>query len=274
MKRILSIQDLSCVGKCSLTVALPVISAMGVECAVMPTAVLSTHTVFAGFTCHDLAPQMQPMADHWCTQNIKFDGIYSGYLANTQQIALVCQLFQQLKSEETLIFVDPAMADNGKLYTGFDPDFPQHMKKVCHMADVMVPNLTEACLLTDTVYTDEYDEYFILELLKKLAIFNCETTAITGVSLTENTLGIVGKNQKTGEIFSHFPPRAPGHYHGTGDLFAACTVGGLMQGKTVEQAMATAAQFVALAIEKTPSAAPWYGVSFEKALGFLTQNVQ
>ena len=145
MKRVVSIQDISCLGKCSLTVALPIISAMGVETCVVPTAVLSTHTGgFSGFTFHDLTQEVAPIADHWAKEGISFDAIYTGYLGSFEQIHLVSQFFDRFGGQDTLIYVDPAMADNGVLYTGFTPEFAKEMGTLCGKADVIVPNLTEA----------------------------------------------------------------------------------------------------------------------------------
>ena len=161
MKRVASIQDISCLGRCSLTVALPVLSVLGVECAVIPTAVLSTHTIFPDFTCRDLTDELLPIARHWQSQQVHLDALCSGYLASPRQTEAVCQVFDLLRAQDTLVVVDPAMADHGRLYKPFAPDFPQHMKKVCARADVLLPNLTEACLLTDTPYREEADEAFI-----------------------------------------------------------------------------------------------------------------
>lgn len=274
MNRILTIQDISCVGKCSLTVALPVISAMGVECAVLPTALLSTHTVFDGFTCKDLADQIAPISAHWQRENIDFSIIYTGYLGSKAQITEVSKLFTQFQNPDTLLFVDPAMADNGKLYTGFPADFPQHMKALCRQAHVIVPNITEACLLTDTPYQTTYNWAYIEELLGNLEQFQCKHVAITGVTLDDSTMGVVSKDCQTGEIFTYFPPRLPHHYHGTGDLFAAATVGGLARGKALYSAMKLAADFVAQAISITAATEnpPWYGVSFEPALPYLIKK--
>ena len=165
MKRIVSIQDISCLGKCSLTVALPIISAMGVECSIVPTAVLSTHTMFQNFTCKDLTDQIGPIARHWQAEKIRFDAIYTGYLASAEQIGDVCDFFDAFKTEDNLIVVDPVMADNGKLYPAFGPEFPAEMAKVCAKADLIVPNLTEASLLTGLPYRTEYDESYIREML-------------------------------------------------------------------------------------------------------------
>ena len=148
MKRIASIQDVSCLGRCSQTVALPVISAMGIECAVLPTAVLSTHTSFPGFICSDLTDLLLPVARHWKTQGMRFDALYTGYLASAHQVAVVLDLFDMLADRDTLLFVDPAMADHGRLYTGFGSEFPAMMAQVVSRAHITVPNITEACLMT------------------------------------------------------------------------------------------------------------------------------
>ena len=142
MKRIITLQDISCVGRCSITVALPVISAMGVECGILPTAVLSNHTMFKNFTCKDLSDQIEPISDVWEMEGITFDGIYTGYLASIEQCEQVCRFFDRFSTGDNLVLVDPAMADNGKLYAAFGPDFPEAMKKVCAKADVIVPNIT------------------------------------------------------------------------------------------------------------------------------------
>ena len=156
MKRVVSIQDISCLGKCSLTVALPIISAMGVETCVVPTAVLSTHTGgFSGFTFHDLTQEVAPIADHWAKEGISFDAIYTGYLGSFEQIHLVSQFFDRFGGQDTLIYVDPAMADNGVLYTGFTPEFAKEMGKLCGKADVIVPNLTEASFMLGVDYVGE-----------------------------------------------------------------------------------------------------------------------
>lgn len=169
MKRILTIQDISCVGKCSLTVALPIISAVGVETSIIPTAVLSTHTMFKGFTCKDLDDQILPIARHWKEEGLTFDAFYTGYLANAAQVDKVISVIEDLKQDGNYVIIDPAMADNGRLYPAFDSDFPKEMAKLCAMADIVLPNITEACLLTDTPYRGEYDEAFAKKVMSDLA---------------------------------------------------------------------------------------------------------
>lgn len=273
MKRVASIQDISCLGRCSLTVALPVLAVMGVECAVIPTAVLSTHTIFPDFTCRDLTGELLPIARHWKSQKVRLDAIGSGYLASPEQAETVCRVFDLLRGEDTLIVVDPAMADHGRLYKPFAPDFPRHMKKVCARADVLLPNLTEACLLTDTPYREEPDEPFVRELLKKLSAL-APRVVLTGVSFTPEKLGAMSYDRNTGRYFSYFNERIPASFHGTGDIFTATVLGGMMQGRALEKAVALAVDFVLECIRCTRAdpEASWYGVEFEKALPWLAEQ--
>lgn len=275
MKRIVSIQDISCLGKCSLTVALPVISAMGVECAILPTAVLSTHTMFQNFTCKDLTDQIAPIAAHWKQENIRFDAIYTGYLASRDQIADVCRFFDAFKTADNLIFVDPAMADNGKLYPAFGADFPAEMAKVCAKADVIVPNLTEASLLTGLPYQTAYGEQYILDMLGALARLGPRHVALTGVSFEPDRVGVMSYDRQTGEYFRYFTEKIPVSFHGTGDLFASACVGALMNGMDLGASLALAADYTVACIRataKTPEA-NWYGVEFEREIPYLVQRI-
>ena len=178
MKRIASIQDISCLGRCSLTVALPVISAMAVECAIVPTAVLSTHTMFPGFISRDLSDQLLPIARHWKSQNVTLDAICTGYLASPLQTEEVCRFFDLLAGPDTLLFVDPAMADGGRLYAGFGPDFPGYMRRVVARAHVAVPNVTEACLLTGTPYRETEDLSWWRDLLRRTPVSGAHRRAL------------------------------------------------------------------------------------------------
>ena len=213
MKRIVSIQDVSCLGKCSLTVALPIISAMGVECSIVPTAVLSTHTMFSGFTCKDLTDQIEPIAAHWKESGLGFDAVYTGYLASAEQIDYVCAFFDAFRREGSLIVVDPVMADNGKLYPAFGPDFPAQMARVCAKADLILPNLTEASLLTGLPYRTEHDEVYIKEMLQALAALGPRYVALTGVSFEPDKLGVMYYDKVTGQYGLRGRPHA---WSGTG----------------------------------------------------------
>lgn len=275
MKRVASIQDISCLGRCSLTVALPVLSAMAVECAVIPTAVLSTHTEFPDFISRDLTDQILPVAEHWKSQKISLDAVYTGYMATPEQAEQICAAFDLLREEKTQLFVDPAMADHGKLYPPFCDDFPASMVKVCRRADVVLPNLTEACLLTDTPYREDYGEEEIRQLLRKLTDLGAKCAAITGVSLRPGELGVMSYDRQKDQYFSYFNEKIPVHYSGTGDIFASTTVGGVMRGLSLEESLALAVDFVLHCIRITCADpdAPRYGVEFERALPMLLERL-
>lgn len=267
MKRIVTLQDISCVGRCSITVALPVISAMGVECGILPTAVLSTHTMFKSFTCKDLSDQITPIADAWEKENISFDAIYTGYLASAAQCAQVCDFFDRFTTDDNLVLVDPAMADNGLLYPAFDSDFPAQMAKVCAKADIILPNITEACLLTGMPYKTSYDDNYVRELLEGLLALGCKTAVLTGVSFEQGQLGVVYLD-RGGRYFSYFTRHCPQSFHGTGDLYSSTVLGGLMRGLNLGNALSLAADYVVACIETTASAnnARWYAVEFESRI--------
>lgn len=276
MKRIASIQDISCLGRCSLTVALPVISALGVECAIVPTAVLSAHTAFPGFVSRDLSDQLTAIAAHWRSQHVHFDALYTGYIASAEQVRQVLDFFDAVRSPDTMIFVDPAMADHGKLYTGFGPDFPSVMAQVVAQADVAIPNLTEACLLTGTPYREEMDEPFVRELLRGVAALGAKHVVLTGVSFTPDKLGAMGYDSCTDTYFTCLDRRQRGSFHGTGDIFAATVVGGMMRGLSLEEATSLAVRFTLACIDVTARdpQADWYGVEFEKALPLLCDTAR
>lgn len=276
MKRIVSIQDISCLGKCSLTVALPIISAMGVECSIVPTAVLSTHTMFQNFTCKDLTDQIAPIAAHWRSEGFGFDAIYTGYLASKEQIGDICAFFDTFKTPDNLIVVDPVMADNGKLYPAFGEDFPAEMAKVCAKADLIVPNLTEASLLTGLPYRTEYDEAYIKEMLQALSKLGPRYVALTGVSFQPGKLGVMYYDQKTDTYGSYFTEHLPASFHGTGDVFASTCVGALMRGKSVGDALSLAADYTVESIRATLDAGKtnWYGVDFETAIPYLVDRLR
>ena len=277
MKRIASIQDISCLGRCSLTVALPVISAMGVECAIVPTAVLSTHTMFSRFTCKDLSDQLLPIAEHWQEEKVHFDAIYTGYLADPQQCSDVCRFFDMVRSDDTLIFVDPAMADESRLYPAFNDAFPAEMARVVACADVVVPNITEACLLTGMEYREEYDEAYIKELLHKLAALGAKKAVLTGVSFEEGKLGVMAYDPAAESYFTYFNKKLPVHFHGTGDIFSSAVIGGMMRGLSMEDSLKLAVDYTLHCIEVTVAEgenAPWYGVEFERAIPMLVERLK
>ena len=276
MKRIVTVQDISCVGKCSLTVALPIISAMGIEAAILPTAVLSTHTMFSRFTVRDLTDQIAPIAKHWKDENLGFSAIYTGYLGSFEQIDLMKQFFDEFKTEDNLIVVDPAMADNGKLYPAFDEKFAKHMATLCAKADVIVPNITEACFMTDTEYREIYDEAYVVELLKKLADLGPGVAMLTGVSFEHGMTGVMGYEKETSACHYYSHQKLPVSFHGTGDVFSSTFVGAVVRGMNWREAAEVAAEFTAESIRLTleDPDQPWYGVNFEQAIPYLLKRLE
>ncbi len=276
MKRIVTIQDISCVGKCSLTVALPIISAMGIETAVVPTAVLSTHTAFQGFTFRDLTSDIKPISEHWKKEKISFDAVYTGYLGSFEQLNLVSDFFSDYKTKENIIFVDPVMADNGKLYPGFTQEFADKMAQLCSKADIIVPNLTEASFMLGIDYAgDNYDDEYIRNVLKKLSKLGVPHVVLTGVSFKPDELGVMAYNAETDEFFSYFSEKIPASFHGTGDIFASCCVGALMNGFSLNEALKIAVDYTVESIRKTVEDKNhrWYGVNFESAIPYLVNRI-
>lgn len=265
-KRILTIQDISCVGQCSLTVALPILSACGIETAVLPSAVLSTHTSgFSGFTFRDLTDDMPAIKEHWQKEGIKFDGIYTGYLGSTKQIGYVKDILATMGKEGALKVVDPAFADNGKLYPIFDSVYVEAMKTLCGFADILLPNITEACFLADVEYKEEYDETYIKELLDKLSSLGCSTIVLTGVGYETEKTGVVVYESGNISYYEHYKIKKG--CHGTGDVYASAFMGALMREKSVLDAAKIAADYTVLCIENTQDDPEhWYGVKFEPVL--------
>lgn len=275
MKRIVTIQDISCVGKCSLTVALPIISAMGVETSIIPTAVLSTHTMFKNFTFKDLTDQIEPISKHWKSENIGFDAIYTGYLGSIEQIDLMAKFFDEYKTEENRIIVDPAMGDNGKLYPAFDETFAKKMATLCAKADLIVPNVTEAAFMTGMEYKEEYDERYIQELLNRLTYMGAKKAIITGVGFREGMTGVMGYDERRVEYFYYPHEKLEKSYHGTGDIFSSTFVGALMNGYDWKEAMRIAAEYTKECIRITmeDENGCWYGVNFEEAIPYLLKLI-
>jgi len=275
MKRIVTIQDISCVGKCSLTVALPIISAMGVETAVVPTAVLSTHTMFKNFTFRDLSTDIPLIQKHWKEEKISFDSIYTGYLGSIEQIDMLKDFFKEFKTPDNFIFIDPVMGDNGKLYTGFNQEFADEMAKLCNLADIVVPNLTEASYMLHKEYKEKYTEKEIKELLIELSNLGPNKVVLTGVSFKENELGVMSYDKQTNKFFTYFRGKINVKYHGTGDVFASTLVGALVNENSLEESLKIAVDYVwetinDTYIEKKEDA---YGVNFEKKIPYLIERM-
>ena len=269
MKRIITIQDVSCVGKCSLTVALPIISAAGVEAGVLPTAVLSTHTQFAKFTFCDLTDEIEKISDTFHELAIDFDAIYTGYLGSFRQLGLVADFFDRF-GDGAVKVVDPVMADNGVLYKGFTPEFALAMADLCKKADLIIPNLTEASFMLGIEYNPNYDEAYIRDVLKRLTDLGCPSAALSGISFEEGKIGVYHYNAPTDTYYYYAGEKLPVQFHGTGDIFASATVGAIMRDKTETEALRIAVDFTLECMKKTLADPDhrFYGVNFEEALPY------
>lgn len=275
-KRVCTLQDISCLGQCSITVALPIISACGVETVIMPAAVLSTHTgEFTGYTIRDLSDDLPGIMNHWMKEGQVFNCLYTGYLANITQIKFVTELRNNVISEDGLLIVDPAMADNGRLYAGFDSEFVHHMAKLCGEADIILPNITEACLMTGTEYVDGlHNTDYIELLLSKLSSLGAGKIVLKGIHYEEGKIGVAVYDKDTDKIQYYFTDKIGKGTHGTGDCYAAAFTGSLLQGFDILEAATIAADFVVECIKATiDDPTHWYGVKFEKALPLLVNKV-
>jgi len=268
-KRIAAIHDISGFGKCSLTVALPVISATGVECACIPTALLSTHTAIQGFRIQDLSSEIVPIARHWHDLGIRFDGIYCGYLASPEQAKLLETVIAELKEEHTIVIIDPAMADNGVYYSKLDDRMCHAFRRLCASADVITPNITEAALLVGIPYEPApHRPEYIQQLLDGLFKLCSGVIALTGVHPTAEEVGVAAMHVATGEVKLHTNPMQEGVFYGTGDIFASALAALLVRGVEMDTALTLSLDLVNRSICRTvASTAPReYGVDFESVL--------
>ena len=288
MKRVLTVQDISCVGKCSLTAAISVISAMGIEVCPLPTAILSNHTAFSSFSFLDLTDKIPEILNEWKKQGFHFDAIYTGYLGSIKQIDLVHKILDEFAQNDTLVVIDPCMADNGKLYTGFSQDFVQQMAKLCGRANVILPNMTEACFLVNQDYDIfTHTNESITKLMAKLLSLGAKQVILKGVEFSKEKIGVAYCSQKlfdnnfsTNEnnmedMNIYFHHRYDENFHGTGDVFASAVTGALVLKKDIKDAVKIACDFVQESIECTllnPNY-NWYGVDFESALRNLPQKL-
>ncbi len=271
--RILTVQDISCVGQCSLTVALPILSACGLETCILPSAVLSTHTGgFTGYTFRDLTEDMPAIEAHWVKEGLKFDAVYTGYLGSAKQIDYVKSMLHSLAAPGCLAVVDPAMADNGKLYAGFDDAFVESMRGLVREADYLLPNITEAAFLTGTEYRESYDEAYADALAEKLLALGAKNLILTGVSFRPETTGVLVFEKGERKYYEH--RKIARGCHGTGDVYASAFVGALLRGKSAYEAACIAADYVVACIEFTRRLPDhWYGVAFEPVLPELMKKL-
>lgn len=259
-----------------MTVALPILSAMGVETAILPSAVLSTHTGgFTGFTFRDLTEDLVPIMQHWQKEKIFFDAFYTGYVGSPKQLAYITDIIDNTSKKDSLVIIDPVLGDKGKLYTGFTDDFPAQMAKFCAKADVILPNFTEASFMLNEKYIeDHHTTEYVEDMLHKLKGLGAKNVLLTGVSLEEGKVGVATLNGQTGEVSYYFRDFIGGAFHGTGDVFASSFTGAMVRGYSLEEAAKIAVDFTVKAIECTvDDPSHWYGVKFEKALPYLMKRL-
>ena len=272
-KKILTIQDISCYGQCSITVALPILGAWGYETAILPSAVLSTHTSgFKNFTVHDLSNEIPKIVNHWKQEGIKYDVLYAGYLGEIEHIDLVIQIKNELLNKEGFFALDPVMGDNGKLYPAFDNDYVKAIRRLVKEADIVLPNLTEACFLTDTEYKEEYDEEYIKGIVNKLLELGAKKIVLTGIAYQKEMTGVVVYDENGYQHFTH--PKIAKSYHGTGDVYASTFLGSYLSNNDLYKSTKIAANFVVEAIKNTiDDPSHNYGVKFEPLLAdFIIKN--
>ncbi len=269
-KRVIAVHDISCIGRCSLTVALPILSAAGIETSVIPTAVLSTHTGgFKGYTFRDLTDDILPICEHWKTLGLPVDGIYTGYLGSYRQLKIIEELIGDFRDQNTFVLIDPVMGDSGKLYATFNKKFVSGMRKLCRKADMIVPNLTEASMMLDEEYIEKgYNEEYIKNILKKLSFLGPRYTVLSGVSFEDRKNGAASYDREKDEYEFYFSDYIDGFYHGTGDVFASSLLGAFLNGKGLAQSVKIAVDYTTASINLTHSfgSDTRYGVDFELEL--------
>lgn len=266
--KILTIQDISCFGQCSITVALPLVSAFGIETAVLPSAVLSTHTSgFTDYTVRDLTEDLPAIRKHWESEEIYFDAIYTGFIASAEQLDYIKDIIDSRLKPDGVVFVDPAMADHGEFYNGFDQEFADKMGELCKLGDYILPNTTEACYILHKPWKEQFSKEEMLEMAKELSNFTNRFVILKGYENDKNELGMVIFDKKDSSIEIVYNDKVDYVSHGTGDVFASSFVGSIMIGKSPAQAAKIAGEFTKTAIEKTVGdETHTYGVKFEQAI--------
>lgn len=272
-KRVVSVQDISCFGQCSQTVALPILSAMGIETAILPSSILSTHTgCFKNFTVHDLTEELPKIVNHWIEENITFDAIYTGYIGDIRQFDTIKLLRRQLRPGG-LFIVDPAMADLGELYSALDNNIIEGMRDIISYADVVIPNLTEAAFLTGAEYKENYTQEETEELMRRLSLLGPRYSVVTGISTEPGRIGAGCYDKETDSFTYYMAEFVDKVCYGTGDIFSSVIVGSLVNGSDIYSALKLAGDFTASSIRATLNDDNhYYGVNFESVLPELLKG--
>lgn len=263
--KLLTVQDISCYGQCSTTVALPILSAFGIETVILPSAILSTHTSgFKNFTFHDLTLEMPKIINHWESSNIKFDCLYTGYIGDARQFDYILEIKNKLLNKNSLFFVDPAMADYGELYSGLDNTIVEGMKKIASVSDYLIPNLTEACLLTSTPYKENFLDNEVDEILNKLIKLGSKNIILTGI-IKNNKISNIAYNGKEKIIVTK--DKEEKSYHGTGDMFSSIFIACILNNKSIKESLDFSSDFIISCIKETKDDLTHnYSVKFENVL--------
>ena len=266
--KILTIQDISCYGQCSITVALPIVSAFGIETAILPSAVLSTHTAgFTDFTVRDLTEDLPEIRKHWEKEEIYFDAIYTGFIASIEQLDYIKDIIDSRLKSGGIVFVDPAMADHGEFYNGFDQEFADKMGELCKLGDYILPNTTEACYILHKPWKEEFTREEMLKMADELSQFTERHVILKGDTNEDGKLGMIVLDKKESSCEIVYNDKIDYISHGTGDVFASAFVGSIMRGKSPSQAAQIAGEFTKKAIEKTVGDENHkYGVKFEQVI--------
>lgn len=266
--KILTIQDISCFGQCSITVALPIVSAFGIETAILPSAVLSTHTAgFTDFTVRDLTEDLPEIRKHWEKEGILFDAIYTGFIASIEQLDYIKEIIDSRLKPDGLVFVDPAMADHGEFYNGFDQEFADKMGELCKLGDYILPNTTEACYILHKPWKEEFSREEMLEMAKELEAFTKRHVILKGDTSEEGKLGMIVLDKEKSACEVVYNDKIDYVSHGTGDVFASAFVGSTMVCKSPTESARIAGEFTKRAIEKTVGDENHaYGVKFEQVI--------
>ena len=275
-KRAVLINDMSCLGRCSITVAMPIISACGIESVPLPTGIFSAHSEFDGFVKEDLTDDIEKISNHWKSLGERFDCIYSGYLASCKQAESVKRFLLDFKKSDTLYIADPVMGDNGVFYKGIDDSFISEMRFLCSLADIIVPNVTEACMLTGMEITENYDMSFIKELLISLRNLTAARIVVTGVDFDDGQIGCAVYDSLMGRANMFFTPKSEGRFPGTGDVFASALTAAVMNGKNFFDAVQIAMGFTCKCVETTleTDTDRKYGLCFESEIKNLIKSVE
>ncbi len=271
MKKIAVINDISGFGKCSLTVSLPIISALGLECNPIPTAILSNQTGYNDFYSVDFTENMSPYIDVWKKQNVHFDAILTGYLASEKQVDIILDFIENFKDENTLVFVDPVMADDGILYDTYDERLCEKVKMLTKKANIITPNLTELCILCGADYNEisKEENYEKIDgLAYSLLSDTTKTVIVTGIKQEDKIVNLFVEKDQIGTVNRK---RLNGSYSGTGDIFSSIVCGGITKGMNIFDAVKLATDFILFSIQNTPTTLDYEpnGVNFQSQLEML-----